>query len=79
MLQMKPVQVVLVGQRLTLFDFNWGTTTVPYPAPIAAMVALGSNLVNCISSSVAHLRVSHVCLKSKKPIWGSKPGCKVCL
>jgi hypothetical protein len=43
-------QVVLVGQRLTLFDFNWGTLTVPFPAPIAAMVAMGSNLVNCISN-----------------------------
>ncbi|CAE7279738.1 carA2 [Symbiodinium pilosum] len=42
-------EVVLVGQRLTLFDFNWGTLTVNYPQPIAAMVALGSNLVNCIS------------------------------
>eukprot|EP00913_Durusdinium_trenchii_P007625 g7164.t1 len=42
-------EVVLVGQRLTLFDFNWGTIAVPYPAPIAAMVAMGSNLVNCIS------------------------------
>ena len=43
-------QVVLVGQRLTLFDFNWGSLTVPFPAPIAAMVAMGSNLVNCISN-----------------------------
>lgn len=46
-------EVVLVGQRLTLFDFNWGTLTVPFPAPIAAMVAMGSNLVNCISSGGA--------------------------
>ena len=47
-------QVVLVGQRLTLFDFNWGTLTVPFPAPIAAMVAMGSNLVNCISNLYAN-------------------------
>jgi len=42
-------EVVLVGQRLSLFDFNWGTLSVNYPRQIAAMVAMGNNLVNCIS------------------------------
>jgi len=42
--------VTLVGQHLTLFDFNWGVLTVAYPAPIAAMVAMGRNLVNCMTS-----------------------------
>lgn len=47
-----------MGQRLTLFDFNWGTIAVPYPAPIAAMVAMGSNLVNCISNWAKNVAVS---------------------
>ncbi|CAJ1386416.1 unnamed protein product [Effrenium voratum] len=44
-------RLTLVGQSLTLFDLNFGTTTVNFPAPIRAMVGVGKNVESCLSGN----------------------------
>ncbi|CAJ1434458.1 unnamed protein product [Effrenium voratum] len=42
-------QIEVLDESLRIFDFNFGSVTVDYPAPIAAMISMGRNLVNCMS------------------------------
>lgn len=37
----------LMGQTLTLFDFNFGTKSVNWPAPIKMAIKIGKGLANC--------------------------------
>ena len=48
-----------VGQSMNLFDFNWGTTSVSFPAPIQAMVAMGQEVGSCLSNSGLGLPCYH--------------------
>eukprot|EP00435_Cladocopium_sp_Y103_P061658 s1182_g23.t1 len=50
-------RLTLVGQTLTLFDLNFGTTTVNFPAPIKAMVGVGKNVESCLSGSPSALEI----------------------
>lgn len=46
-------RVTLVGQTLTLFDMNFGSTSVAYPAPLTAMISVGQQVSGCLSNGNA--------------------------
>lgn len=46
-------RVTLVGETLTLFDMNFGSTSVAYPAPLTAMISVGQQVSGCLSNGNA--------------------------
>jgi len=46
--------VSLMGQGLTLFDFNFGTKRATFPSELRAVLAMGSELQHCAHAHSAH-------------------------
>ena len=46
-------RVTLVGQSLTLFDMNFGSTNVNFPDPLTAMIDVGKQVAGCLDDGNA--------------------------